>query len=83
MASGKIDRKRLPLEMLEARESRPQKPEQPLSITERKLLEALAPLFPGADVGATSDFFDELGGHSLLMARFASALRQRREFATV
>ena len=81
--SGKIDRTRLPKPTPRKKnptaDSRRQC-ETNLTPTETRLLAMWQPIFPGAEVGTTDDFFTDLGGHSLLAARFVSTLRNEPKF---
>ncbi|TSE02165.1 amino acid adenylation domain-containing protein [Skermania sp. ID1734] len=69
-ASGKLDRKALPVPVIEAREFR-----APSTPTEEAVAAVFAELLGVERVGADDDFF-ELGGNSLIAARVASMLGQ-------
>ena len=77
LASGKIDRKALPVPD-ELRHLAPPETMERLgpdaSVADRVRV-ALGAVFPGRPIDLDQDFFDELGGHSLLAAGFVSHLR--------
>jgi non-ribosomal peptide synthetase-like protein len=50
---------------------------------EQALYDALAKLFPVADLRPEADFFTDLGGHSLLAARLVSVLRTDPRYAAL
>jgi non-ribosomal peptide synthetase-like protein len=80
LASGKVDRRRLPAPSQPV-EARPL--EGPATPLETRLLAAWRDLFHREDLGATDDFFQDLGGHSLLAALLVSRLRREEAFASL
>jgi non-ribosomal peptide synthetase-like protein len=77
LASGKLDRKRLP----SPRErSRPTPPSGTLTPCERRLTDNWTQLFQGRVPGLEEHFFRDLGGHSLLAAAMVSQLRKEPHF---
>ena len=78
LASGKVDRKRLPAPAERA-------PELPssgvLSVREERLVATWTRLFHGRRPGLNEDFFRDLGGHSLLAAAAVSELRKEADFS--
>ncbi|HWB14190.1 MAG TPA: Pls/PosA family non-ribosomal peptide synthetase [Pirellulales bacterium] len=81
LASGKLDRKRLP----------PPRPRQvgqhdyvpPQNPIEQQLVEVWQNLFGIERISTRADFFLDLGGHSLLAARFVSQLRNEPRFSAI
>ncbi len=81
LASGKVDRKNLPLPSSPA--DVPQRRiRAPTSPGERQIVDTWAKLF-GTPVSTDDDFFLDLGGHSLLAARMVSELRKQPGFEGV
>ncbi len=71
-ASGKVDRKRLPVpEDLGAGQAR----QAPVTPTEKALADIIGDLLGGASVGRRDNLF-ELGAHSLLVSRLAIRVRE-------
>jgi non-ribosomal peptide synthetase-like protein len=81
LASGKLDRKRLPA-------PRPRQTVEgdylpPKNAVERHLAGVWQNLFGRERISTRADFFLDLGGHSLLAARFVSQLRSEPQFAAI
>ena len=79
LASGKVDRKRLPAPRTRPVEGRRDwvVPRTPL---EKQIVAVWERLFAPTPVCAQDDFFLDLGGHSLLVARMVSELRKSPPF---
>ncbi|MBI1751802.1 MAG: amino acid adenylation domain-containing protein [Acidobacteria bacterium] len=77
LASGKLDRKRLPAP---SQRQAPSADGEGLTPTQRTLREQWTQLFQGRAPGLDEDFFRDLGGHSLLAAAMVSTLRPRTGF---
>jgi non-ribosomal peptide synthetase-like protein len=79
LASGKVDRKRLP-----APRTRPSEQRRglvpPRSALEKQIVAVWEKLFAPTPVSVQDDFFLDLGGHSLLVARMVSELRTSQPF---
>jgi non-ribosomal peptide synthetase-like protein len=77
LASGKIDRKALPVpdELLIESEQQAITINQDAPVAD-KVMAVLYRVFPGRQIAPEMDFFDDLGGHSLLAAAFVSQLRR-------
>jgi non-ribosomal peptide synthetase-like protein len=80
MASGKVDRQRLPAP--QRRRERAAVAE-PRTWHERQLLACWQRLFHRDDLGLDQDFFMDLGGHSLLAAVMVSELRKGGGFESL
>jgi non-ribosomal peptide synthetase-like protein len=76
LASGKVDRKRLPQPVTPLVAEADERAEAATPL-ERQIAAAWAELFDVAAVGAEQDFFLDLGGHSLLAAQLVALLRKR------
>lgn len=75
LASGKINRKALPLPPSFLHKQEADIPlDKTAPITER-MLAVLSQIFPGKKIELSDDFFTDLGGHSLLAAMYVSKLR--------
>ena len=79
LASGKVDRARLPDPRPRIQAKRTSLAE-PHTETERELLRVWRELFAPLPVELHADFFLDLGGHSLLAARMVSELRKLPAF---
>ena len=82
LASGKVDRKRLPAPQRRAPVAARAKV-VPGTEQERELLDCWCRIFHRDDLGLEEDFFLELGGHSLLAAVMVSQLRKQAAFASL
>ena len=79
LASGKVDRKRLPAPRTRpAAERRDLVP--PRTALEKQIVAVWEKLFAPTPVSVQDDFFLDLGGHSLLAARMVSELRKSPPF---
>ena len=79
LASGKVDRKRLPAPRTRpAEERRDLVP--PRTALEKQIVAVWEKLFAPTPVSVQDDFFLDLGGHSLLVARMVSELRKSPPF---
>ena len=79
LASGKVDRRRLPRPRARpAGERRDRVP--PCTALEKQIVAVWEKLFAPARVSVQDDFFFDLGGHSLLVARMVSELRTSPPF---
>jgi non-ribosomal peptide synthetase-like protein len=79
LASGKVDRKRLPMPRAQpAEERRGLVP--PRNALEKQIVVVWERLFAPTPVSVQDDFFLDLGGHSLLVARMVSELRTSQPF---
>jgi len=74
LASGKINRKGLPLPPSFAVSANKKVIDQQAPIAER-VIAVLEDIFPDRSIDLQQDFFYDLGGHSLLAAAFVSGLR--------
>ncbi len=85
LPSGKIDRKKLPLQLAERTASQPALVETlgRLPKDQVLLLESLRKIFPGVALTPENDFFEDLGGDSLTAAMWVSLLRSHPEFAAI
>ena len=77
LASGKVDRPRLPAP---AERTAPCAPDETRSPREARLTDCWTRLFLGRRPGLDEDFFRELGGHSLVAAAMVSELRREAAF---
>lgn len=82
LASGKIDRKKLPPPR-SIKKSATKQHKSTRSETEKKVAVIWQKLFNQDDISIDADFFYDLGGHSLLAAVAASSLREHPEFRQV
>jgi non-ribosomal peptide synthetase-like protein len=83
-ASGKIDRKQLPLSpQLQNMVSTAAISLHSNATTEEKIIYYLQKIFPANNITLSQDFFTDLGGHSLLAANFISLLRKEKGFENV
>ena len=79
LASGKVDRQRLPAPRARpAEERRDLVP--PRTALEKQIVAVWEKLFAPTPVSVQDDFFLDLGGHSLLVARMVSELRKSPAF---
>ena len=79
LASGKVNRKALPLPISFTQGSEQQKNASAFNATApvaEKILVALKRIFPNRTIDLEMDFFHDLSGHSLLAATFVSHLRK-------
>jgi non-ribosomal peptide synthetase-like protein len=78
LASGKVDRKRLPApkEVLIEEAGAGAPPATPL---ETKIADVWAAVFRVPRIGVEQDFFLDLGGHSLIAAQVAAVMRSRAD----
>ena len=81
LASGKVDRKKLPEPKNDVGVSRPMV--APRDEHERQIHDVWKKLFTPHEVSINDNFFLDLGGHSLLAARMVSELRQINGFKQV
>jgi non-ribosomal peptide synthetase-like protein len=81
LASGKLDRQRLPAPRPRQGSAREHVP--PSNATEKKLAEVWQSIFGCTKVSVRDDFFLDLGGHSLLAARLVSQLRTEPQFGEI
>ncbi|HEV3339815.1 MAG TPA: Pls/PosA family non-ribosomal peptide synthetase, partial [Pirellulales bacterium] len=81
LASGKLDRKRLPAPRARQVAERDYVP--PKNPIEQELAEAWQSVFGVERASTRDDFFLDLGGHSLLAARLVSRLRNEPTFAAI
>ena len=79
LASGKVDRKRLPMPRTRPAEER-RGLVSPRSVMEKQIVKVWEKLFAPMQVSVQDDFFLDLGGHSLLVARMVSELRKSPRF---
>lgn len=82
LASGKVDRRRLPAPRARRLEEGPQK-ELPKTEAERRLVACWSRVFHREDIGLDDDFFVNLGGHSLVAAVMVSGLRKETGFESL
>ena len=82
LASGKVDRKRLPAPKPRASKARTEA-QGPRTEYERRLADSWGRLFHREDVDLAEDFFLDLGGHSLLAAIMVSELRKHPGFESL
>jgi non-ribosomal peptide synthetase-like protein len=75
LASGKVDRKRLPTPRTRPAEDRCDLV-PPRTTLEKQIVAVWEKLFSPTPVSLQDDFFFDLGGHSLLVARMVSELRK-------
>jgi non-ribosomal peptide synthetase-like protein len=85
LASGKIDRKALPVPAILLENSIPVTDDIiDLDATlEDRVIKTLRKFFPNRAIDLTMDFFNDLGGHSLLAAAFVSKLRNEANLPKV
>jgi amino acid adenylation domain-containing protein len=79
LASGKVDRKRLPTPRARPAEDRCELM-PPRTALEKQIVAVWEELFSPTPVSLQDDFFFDLGGHSLLVARMVSELRKNPPF---
>ncbi len=77
LASGKLDRKRLPAPRQRAAAA---PAGEPLTGRQQRLADSWTQLFQGRAPGLEENFFIDLGGHSLLAAAMVSELRKEPPF---
>jgi len=75
LASGKIDRKSLPIPAILSQRINAEKPTYTGLTTEQKITAAFKYFFPDKAISNDQDFFYDLGGHSLVAAMLVSELR--------
>ncbi len=78
LASGKIDRKNIPLSATKGEATAPIHDLSNDSFS-TKIYALLSTFFPGQAINASSDFFNDLGGHSMLAAVFVSEVRSKMD----
>ncbi len=85
LASGKIDRKNLPIpdSLLQKAASGETEAIDPNSSVSARVKAALSIVFPNRPIDLEQDFFTDLGGHSLLAAVFISKLRKEGQLKNV
>lgn len=83
LASGKVDRKRLPEPTVRPAVARQEAILPPLNSTEQAIADIWQQIFPHAQISVEDNFFLDLGGHSLLAASMVSQLRSQPRFAHV
>jgi non-ribosomal peptide synthetase-like protein len=81
LASGKVDRKRLPDPVAPLVAVTAVAADAPASALETRIAAVWAEIFKLPRVGAEQDFFLDLGGHSLIAAQLVALLRTRAEIA--